>query len=225
MGFAAVAASAAVALPRMAMVQGCVGLSGSLAGSSSLERTASPASSSPVFGALPLLRVTCNAGKQQQQQQQARKEVTTVSAAALGSARAVAIQDSWTGMEEDEEGVGDDLGIGQREIRQYPPGLQRYETMAVLRPDLTEDQRLALTQRYEEAIISGGGLDVEMFNRGMQPLAYNIKTRNMGGVSSRYLDGIYLLFTYVIKPESQLALQKKLNADDDIIRSTTFRLK
>jgi small subunit ribosomal protein S6 len=68
-------------------------------------------------------------------------------------------------------------------------------------------------------------LDVEMFNRGMQPLAYNIKTRNMGGVSSRYLDGIYLLFTYVIKPESQLALQKKLNADDDIIRSTTFRLK
>ncbi|KAH9566587.1 hypothetical protein CY35_04G135400 [Sphagnum magellanicum] len=222
MGFAAVAASAAVALPRMAMVQGCVGLSGGLAGSSSLERTASPASSSPVFGALPLLRVACNAGKQQQQ---ARKEVTTASAAALGSARAVAIQDSWTGMEEDEEGVGDDLGIGQREIRQYPPGLQRYETMAVLRPDLTEDQRLALTQRYEEAIISGGGLDVEMFNRGMQPLAYNIKTRNMGGVSSRYLDGIYLLFTYVIKPESQLALQKKLNADDDIIRSTTFRLK
>ncbi len=66
---------------------------------------------------------------------------------------------------------------------------------------------------------------MEMFNRGMQPLAYNIKTRNMGGVSSRYLDGIYLLFTYVIKPESQLALQKKLNADDDIIRSTTFRLK
>jgi hypothetical protein len=148
MGFAAVAASAAVALPRMAMVQGCVGLSGGLAGSSSLERTASSASSSPVFGALPLLRVTCIAGKQQQQQ--ARKEVTTASAAALGSARAVAIQDSWTGMEEDEEGVGDDLGIGQREIRQYPPGLQRYETMAVLRPDLTEDQRLALTQRYEE---------------------------------------------------------------------------
>lgn len=76
-----------------------------------------------------------------------------------------------------------------------------------------------------QAIIAGGGLDVEMFNRGMQPLAYGIGTKNMSGVSSRYLDGIYLLFTYVTKPESQLSLQKRLNADDDIIRSTTFRLK
>jgi small subunit ribosomal protein S6 len=66
---------------------------------------------------------------------------------------------------------------------------------------------------------------VEMFNRGMQPLAYNIKTKNMQGFANRYLDGIYLLFTYVTKPESQMALQKRLNSDDDIIRSTTFRLK
>ena len=76
-----------------------------------------------------------------------------------------------------------------------------------------------------QAIIAGGGLDVEMFNRGMQPLAYNIKTKNMAGLLNRYLDGIYLLFTYVTKPESQMALQKRLNLDDDIIRSTTFRLK
>ncbi|CAM6092019.1 unnamed protein product [Calypogeia fissa] len=136
--------------------------------------------------------------------------------------RAVAMQDSLT--DEDSEGVGE-MGLRQRELKDYPPGLQRYETMAVLRPDISEEQRLALTQRYEEAIIAGGGLDVEMFNRGMQPLAYGIGTKNMSGVSSRYLDGIYLLFTYVTKPESQLSLQKRLNADDDIIRSTTFRLK
>lgn len=68
------------------------------------------------------------------------------------SARAVAMQDEMMGMDEDSEGFGE-LGLGQREIRQYPPGLQRYETMAVLRPDLTEDQRLELTQRYEEVIL------------------------------------------------------------------------
>ena len=66
---------------------------------------------------------------------------------------------------------------------------------------------------------------MEVFNRGMQPLAYNIKTKNMGGVLSRYLDGIYFLFTYVAKPTAQTALQQKLNADDDVIRSSTFRLK
>ena len=76
-----------------------------------------------------------------------------------------------------------------------------------------------------QAMVAGGALDVEMFNRGMQPLAYNIKTKNMGGTMSRYLDGIYLLFTYVTKPASQVALQQRFNKDDYIILSTTFRLK
>lgn len=35
---------------------------------------------------------------------------------------------------------------------QCPPGLHQYETMAVLRPDMSEDERLALTQKYEEVI-------------------------------------------------------------------------
>eukprot|EP00245_Coleochaete_scutata_P009215 TRINITY_DN2979_c0_g1_i1.p1 TRINITY_DN2979_c0_g1~~TRINITY_DN2979_c0_g1_i1.p1 ORF type:complete len:214 (+),score=41.95 TRINITY_DN2979_c0_g1_i1:100-741(+) len=130
------------------------------------------------------------------------------------SPRAVAMEDSLAGM--DEGPVS--------EPREYPPGMVRYETMVVLRPDMTEDERVDLTERYEEAMVAGGALDVEMFNRGMQPLAYNIKTKNMGGFANRYLDGIYLLFTYVTKPESQVTLQKKLNTDDDIIRSTTFRL-
>ena len=36
---------------------------------------------------------------------------------------------------------------------QCPPGLRQYETMAVLRPDMSEDERLGLTQKYEEVII------------------------------------------------------------------------
>lgn len=36
---------------------------------------------------------------------------------------------------------------------QCPPGLRQYETMAVLRPDLTEDERLVVTQKYEEVLI------------------------------------------------------------------------
>ncbi|KAK8939735.1 hypothetical protein KSP40_PGU019965 [Platanthera guangdongensis] len=33
---------------------------------------------------------------------------------------------------------------------QCPPGLRQYETMAVLRPDMSENERLTLTQKYEE---------------------------------------------------------------------------
>jgi small subunit ribosomal protein S6 len=137
-----------------------------------------------------------------------RREVAVV--------RNVAMQDSLPSMEE---------GDASTEKRQYPPGLQKYETMVVLRPDLTEEERIALTERYEEAMVAGGALDVEMYNRGMQPLAYNIKRKTMGGAMKRYVDGIYLLFTYVTKPSSQLALQAKFRTDDDVIRSTTFKLK
>lgn len=40
--------------------------------------------------------------------------------------------------------------LEDKEEPQCPPGLRQYETMAVLRPDMTEDERLALTQKYEE---------------------------------------------------------------------------
>jgi len=39
------------------------------------------------------------------------------------------------------------------------------------------------------------------------------------------LDGIYLLFTYFTKPESIPELEKKLRTDDDVIRSSTFKVK
>lgn len=106
-----------------------------------------------------------------------------------------------------------------------PPGLCRYETMAVLRPDITEEQRLQLTQRYEEAIVAGGGMGVEVFNRGMMPLTYNIRRKDMQGINNRYLDGVFFLFSYCTKPKSIAILEEKFKADDDIIRSSTFKVK
>lgn len=103
-----------------------------------------------------------------------------------------------------------------------PKGLRRYETTAILRPDITQDERLAWTQRYEEAIIAGGALSVEFSNRGIMPLTYNIQKKDMGGFAKTYLDGVYMQISYITKPQSQLDLQKKFNADEDIIRSITL---
>lgn len=55
-------------------------------------------------------------------------------------------------------GSGDDpvtpgtgfTAVEEKEEPQCPPGLRQYETMVVLRPDMSEDERLALTQKYEE---------------------------------------------------------------------------
>ncbi|XP_039166991.1 LOW QUALITY PROTEIN: 30S ribosomal protein S6 alpha, chloroplastic-like [Eucalyptus grandis] len=115
--------------------------------------------------------------------------------------------------------------VEDREEPQCPPGLRPYETMAVLRPDMSEDERLALTQKYEELLVAGGGMYVEVFNRGVIPLAYSIKKKNKAGESNTYLDGIYLLFTYFTKPESIETLEATLNTDDDVIRSSTFKIR
>ncbi|XVE58102.1 hypothetical protein DITRI_Ditri04bG0143300 [Diplodiscus trichospermus] len=115
--------------------------------------------------------------------------------------------------------------LEDKEEPQCPPGLRQYETMAVLRPDMSEDERLALTQKYEELLVAGGGMYIEVFNRGVIPLAYSIKKRNKAGETNTYLDGIYLLFTYFTKPESMEALEVALKTDDDVIRSSSFKIR
>ncbi|KAF5729763.1 hypothetical protein HS088_TW20G00127 [Tripterygium wilfordii] len=130
-------------------------------------------------------------------------------------------------------GSGDDstspgsgiTAVEEKEEIQCPPGLRQYETMAVLRPDMTEEERLALTQKYEELLVTGGGMYVEIFNRGVIPLAYAIKKRNKAGESNTYLDGIYILFTYFTKPESISAVEETMKADDDVIRSSSFKIQ
>ena len=62
--------------------------------------------------------------------------------------RNVAMQDLLPGMD-------GDGSVG--EARDYPAGMQRYESMVVLRPDLTEDERVALTERYEEVSVHSVG--------------------------------------------------------------------
>ncbi|KZV51949.1 hypothetical protein F511_08559 [Dorcoceras hygrometricum] len=115
--------------------------------------------------------------------------------------------------------------VEDKEEPQTPPGLRKYETMVVLRPDMSEDERLAFTQKYEELLVAGGGMYVEVFNRGVIPLAYAIRRKNRAGESNTYLDGIYLLFTYFTKPDSLSNLGDTLLADDNVIRSTTFKIR
>ncbi|QCD85147.1 30S ribosomal protein S6 alpha, chloroplastic [Vigna unguiculata] len=115
--------------------------------------------------------------------------------------------------------------VEEKEEPPCPPGLRQYETMMVLRPDMTEDERLALTQKYEEILVAGGGMYVEVFNRGVIPLAYGIKKKNKAGETNTYLDGIYLLFTYFTKPESVKPLEETVLADDNVIRSMSFKVR
>ncbi|KAJ6287745.1 hypothetical protein OIU78_030454 [Salix suchowensis] len=76
-----------------------------------------------------------------------------------------------------------------------------------------------------QLLVAGGGMYVEVFNRGVVPLAYSIKKKNKAGESNTYMDGIYLLFTYFTKPDSMGILEQTLNTDDDVIRSSSFKVR
>ncbi|KAH9620406.1 hypothetical protein KSS87_000018 [Heliosperma pusillum] len=134
----------------------------------------------------------------------------------------------FSGLDDDPPSSSSSSGLGlaveDKPEPQCPPGLRQYETMVVLRPDMTEDERLSLTQKYEELLIAGGAMYVEVFNRGVIPLAYSINKKNKAGEKNTYLDGIYLLFTYFTKPESMTDLEETLQADDDVIRSSSFKI-
>ncbi|KAL7087591.1 hypothetical protein ACP275_13G075900 [Erythranthe tilingii] len=115
--------------------------------------------------------------------------------------------------------------MGDKVEPQCPPGLRTYETMVVLRPDMSEDERLNFTHKYNQLLVAGGGMNVTVFNKGVIPLAYGIRKKNRAGESNTYLDGIYLLFTYFTKPDSITVLEETLLADDEVIRSSTFKIR
>ncbi|XP_028113997.1 30S ribosomal protein S6 alpha, chloroplastic-like [Camellia sinensis] len=93
------------------------------------------------------------------------------------------------------------------------------------RSPLCFDEIRANVEVEDELLVAGGGMYVEVFNIGVILLAYSIKKKNKAGESNTYLDGIYLLFTYFTKPESMAVLEGTLQTDDDVIRSSTFKIR
>lgn len=78
---------------------------------------------------------------------------------------------------------------------------------------------------FLQVLVAGGGMYVEVFNRGVIPLAYSIKKKNKAGETNTYLDGIYLLFTYFTKPESITPLEETMLTDDNVIRSMSSKIR
>ena len=78
---------------------------------------------------------------------------------------------------------------------------------------------------FLQLLVSGGGMYVEVFNRGVISLAYDIKKKNRAGETNIYTHGIYLLFTYFTKPESLAVLEETVKMDDNVIRSSTFKIR
>lgn len=96
----------------------------------------------------------------------------------------------------------------------------RYETMIVMRPDMTDEQRDTELAKFEAFLKKQDAHDVNVTVRGRQRLAYPIK---------RFGEGIYVLYTYAAGPTVSQSVQRMLStpeagAELNVLRHMTFRV-
>nr|YP_009390026.1 ribosomal protein S6 [Sheathia arcuata]ART65394.1 ribosomal protein S6 [Sheathia arcuata] len=94
--------------------------------------------------------------------------------------------------------------------------LNTYETVYILKPDVTEDSNLSLVQQYKTLIKKYGGKDVFIQHRGRRHLSYNI---------SHYYDGIYVQMNFEGNGHLVSILERSMKFNDKIIRYLTVKQK
>ncbi|CAK0749917.1 hypothetical protein CVIRNUC_001948 [Coccomyxa viridis] len=99
-----------------------------------------------------------------------------------------------------------------------PEGYVWYETMIVLRPDLTEEDRDVELAKFEAFLKKENAQEISALVRGNQHLAYPIKG---------FWDGIYVLYTYAAQRKTSHAVQKLLSTpvvgkEKNVLRHMTF---
>nr|YP_010902382.1 ribosomal protein S6 [Hypnea nidifica]WCH54237.1 ribosomal protein S6 [Hypnea nidifica] len=90
--------------------------------------------------------------------------------------------------------------------------LNNYETIYILRPNITEDKNLNLVNTYKALINNLGGQNILIQHRGRRHLSYNI---------NQYYDGIYVQMNYQGNGRLVNNLEKSLRLNNNIIRYLT----
>ena len=90
--------------------------------------------------------------------------------------------------------------------------LVSYETIYLLKPDLTEDSLLKIVEQYQGVLVERGAKNIIIENRGRRHLKYPIK---------RAKDGVYIQMNYEANGEVINLIEKSMRINDSIIRYMT----
>jgi len=94
--------------------------------------------------------------------------------------------------------------------------LSSYETVYLLKPDLTEDMLLKVVEQYQGILVERGAKNILIENRGRRHLKYPIK---------RVKDGIYIQMNYEASGEIVGLIEKSMKINDNIVRYITVSIK
>ena len=89
-----------------------------------------------------------------------------------------------------------------------------YETIYILKPDITESENLSLVNYYKVFIKERGAQNIYIQHRGKRHLSYTIKD---------YYDGIYVQMNYQANGAIINSLEKAMKFDDNIVRNLTVK--
>ena len=93
--------------------------------------------------------------------------------------------------------------------------MNKYESMYVLKPDLDDETRIALIERFKSLVEQNGGKVEKIDEWGIRKLAYEIK----------YIkEGYYVLMTFESGPQLPLELERNYNISDSVLRFNVIRL-
>nr|ARW60132.1 ribosomal protein S6 [Laurencieae sp.] len=92
--------------------------------------------------------------------------------------------------------------------------LNSYETIYILKPDVTDNVNLSLVNYYKSLLKEKGANNIVVQHRGRRHLSYNILN---------YYDGIYVQMNYQANGELIKFLEKSMSFNDNIIRYLTVQ--
>lgn len=90
--------------------------------------------------------------------------------------------------------------------------MRAYETMYILQPDLDEETRKALVEKFNKVVTDNGGEIEKTAELGQRRLAYEIK---------KFRQGYYVQLNYKAEPSVPQELERVLGITDEVIRVLT----
>jgi len=94
--------------------------------------------------------------------------------------------------------------------------INNYETMYIIRPDITEEQVSQEVKKYEDFLNSRGAEAIKIQNHGKKRLAYTI--------NKKHNDGIYVQMNYRIDGSVIEPLQRDMRISENVIRFLTLKV-
>jgi small subunit ribosomal protein S6 len=94
--------------------------------------------------------------------------------------------------------------------------VREYETIYVLRPDVTRESQEKVASRMEEVVSREGGKLTQVENWGRRQLAYVVK---------KYRRGVYVYFKYVGGGQAVSEVERNLRMLDDVLKYQTVQVR